>query len=307
MTHTTSQKSVFFAGATGLLGQNAGPLMTDRFRFIPAGLRRRVDHRDFVAIDLEDGPKTAELLRRLRPEVIVQAVAQTNVDACEENQARAYEVNVATTKNLTSWLAEESPGTHFVYISTDQVYDGPGEHVEDVVSPCNVYALTKLWAEDLARTLPRHLILRTNFFGLGTNGSMGLVAWLIDCLKQRRAVTLFGDVFFNPLYVKDLSEVICRSIELGLIGTYNVGAAAGGISKAEFALELAAMLGLEFFEAEIVSVDGTSLRARRPKDMRMSVARTEEALGLSLPTIQDGLKRLASDFKSRASVWLDES
>ena len=176
----TSKKTVFFAGATGLLGQNATPLLADRYKFFPAGLRRRVEHRDFVALDLVDEQETAELLDRIRPDVIVQAVALTNVDLCEENPAQAYDVNVRTTKNLTSWLVEESPDTHFVYISTDQVYDGPGEHIEDVVFPCNVYALTKLWAEDVARTAPRHLVLRTNFFGLGINGPMGLAAWFID-------------------------------------------------------------------------------------------------------------------------------
>jgi dTDP-4-dehydrorhamnose reductase len=193
-------------------------------------------------------------------------------------------------------VAERRPATTLVYISTDQVYDGPGEHGEDVVAPCNVYGLTKLWGEDLCRRLPRHLVLRTNFFAIGAGPAVGLAAWLIDALGRQTPITVFDDVYFNPLYGKDLADILCSTIEAGLIGTYNVGASGGGMSKAEFALGLAEILGLPFAAARRGSVAGAAMKARRPNDMRMSVQRLTAELGTTLPTTRDGLARLAADF-----------
>ena len=51
------------------------------------------------------------------------------------------------------------------YVSTDQVYSGTGLHREDVVGPVNVYGLVKHSAELASALAPRHLILRTNFYG----------------------------------------------------------------------------------------------------------------------------------------------
>jgi dTDP-4-dehydrorhamnose reductase len=222
----------------------------------------------------------------------------TNVDACERHPALAWKNNVLTTRNLVDWCIRQIMPPYFVYISTDQLYDGPGPHNEAAPSPINVYALTKLWAEDLVKQLQSHLILRLNYVALPfPDLRRGFVSWLIDSLSEGRAITLFDDVLFNPLYAADAVELLVELLERRARGLLNFGASGAGISKAAYGLALAEMLALPTHAVKVGSVAQSALAATRPQDMRMDISRLSQQLGRTPPDIQAGLRRLAADWR----------
>lgn len=118
--------------------------------------------RDF---DLLQPETVAALVRQHRPDLVLHAAAYTSVRGAEAEPQLCWETNVAGTERLVEALLEYSPHCYFVYVSTACVFHGnTGFYSEnDVPHPKNFYGLTKLVGEYVARRLPSHLIIRTNF------------------------------------------------------------------------------------------------------------------------------------------------
>lgn len=250
-----------------------------------------------VRADMVDPADARRALRGSRPAVIVNLIGLTDVDGCEEQPHQAYVANTRTVENLVAWIREEQPACHLVHISTDQVYDGAGPHVEETPRLTNYYAFSK-YAGELAATSIASALLRTNFFGRSRCGRRkSLTDWLFASLTQGTAIQVFEDVQFSPLSMPTLAEMIGRVIEKRLVGTYNLGSLQG-MSKADFAFAFAAAAGLPTAAMTRSSSDrAPALKAYRPKDMRMNVARIESALGVQLPTLNHEIERAAGEYR----------
>ena len=289
-------------GASGLLGGVLLPGLEESFECWPVGGRHRPAHPRGECVDLEDSTAVADLMSRVAPTVVVHLAALADVDLCEAHPERAYRANVLTTRNVCDAVTAMSNPARLIYISTDQVYDAAGDNDETAVQPRNTYALTKLWGEEVCRQLPLALILRLNFFANDQSGGRGLTEWLIESLRAGAPINLFADVHFNPIFAGHLVRVLSRLIEAQPAGTYNLGAAGGAISKAEFARRLARRLDLSTQNCREMSVADAALAAYRPRGMAMDVSRLEAVLGRHLPTIEDGLKDLVAE---RAEFAID--
>lgn len=108
-----------------------------------------------------------EFVKQVRPALVVHAAAWTDVAAAETDRAGCWRLNVQGARRMA--LAARDAGARFVLISTDYVFDGErGNYLEDdVPGPVlNHYALTKLLAEEVARSIipaEQLLIIRTSF------------------------------------------------------------------------------------------------------------------------------------------------
>ena len=123
-------------------------------------------HLDCIApsrseLNLTDAAACAQVVKRVKPDLIIHAAAYTDVAGGERERADAYRVNVLGTEHLV----RAAKGTRFVYISTEYVFDGQrGNYREDdIPNPVNYYALTKLLGELAVRQHPNTLIIRTSF------------------------------------------------------------------------------------------------------------------------------------------------
>src|SRR2546430_7509700 len=98
-------------------------------------------------LDLTDFNAVRRLFGKDKPELIIHCAALTKTGACQQNPALARKLNVELTRILTDLAA----GIPFVFFSTDLVFDGrKGHYIEtDSVNPLNVYAETKLDAEQI--------------------------------------------------------------------------------------------------------------------------------------------------------------
>lgn len=287
-----SLQVVFLTGATGLLAPHIISVLEGRTTLWTQGFRHRLQRPQFVVLDLTDRRAVEDTLDRVSPNIVVHLAALTNVDSCETHPSSAYAANVAATRILVDWMHRRRPHGTFVYVSTDQVYDGPGPHAEDDISPANFYGMSKLWGEDLARRLTRFLVLRTNFFAMACGPHHGGFAqWLVDSLRDKRSITLFDDVLFSPVHAEQVAELLWSLLDRRVHGTYNLGSA-DGLSKAAFAERVARRLGYSLENASVGSVSEVKLKAYRPNDMRMQVDRIAAALGRAMPSVDEGIDRL---------------
>jgi len=150
-------------------------------------------------------------------------------------------------------------------------------------------------AEIAAGAVPS-TVLRTNFFGRSRcAGRASFSDWLAGALRAHSPITVFDDVLFSPLSINTLCDMIARVLERRPQGVFNLGSRAG-MSKADFAFALAQALQLPA-GAMARGQSGASLRAYRPKDMRMDSSLFEQTMGLQLPALIDEIQSLRSDYR----------
>lgn len=289
MIHSKKPK-LLLTGASGFLGSVLLDSLAGKYEVV--GCAHSQGGAQFHLCDLTDATAVKSLMREVQPDVVVHTAALTNVDVCEKEANQAFRLNVEATRYLSSFAMELAAPAKFVYISTDQVYDGQGPHVESDIAPNNVYALTKLWGEECVRQIPNSVVLRTNFFGFSSRGPAGLIKAVIDAAHSSRGMTLFTDVLFSPLFIGHLSNIIVDVLDQDIEGVYNAGASGGGVTKAGFVRSVIRRLNLSEANFKDGVLDDVELFARRPRDMRMDSKKLSSALGCQFPSIEDGLQCL---------------
>lgn len=286
--------TVLVTGASGLLGTALCTVLTaEGHRVVRHG--RSLLSEGHLAFPLENIALIEPAVREQKPDWIIHAAGNTSVDGCEQDPAATRRLHVEASAALAR--AARQHGSRLLYVSTDSVYDGEsaGTHAEnDPIVPCNLYALTKREGELACREiLDTTLVARVNFFGLHPSHRQGLAAWIMTELQAGRVIKGFTDVFFNPLFNHDLASLIVRAIHKDLPGgVYNFGAA-DSCSKYDFARRIALLLGLDAGLVSPTTIVSASLRAQRPRNTVMDIRKLAAALHQPMPSIRDGLQRLA--------------
>ncbi|HII79588.1 MAG TPA: NAD(P)-dependent oxidoreductase, partial [Methanosarcina sp.] len=122
-------------GSSGMLG-------SDLCKTFPDAVK--LTHHD---LDITDREQVIESILKIKPDVVINAAAYTNVDGCEDNKELAFQVNGYGPGYIAEACARA--GAKLVHFSTDYVFDGSKkEYVEsDIPDPINVYGDSKLLGE----------------------------------------------------------------------------------------------------------------------------------------------------------------
>jgi dTDP-4-dehydrorhamnose reductase len=284
---------ILVTGASGLLGANFIAMARGRGEELVAASHRhavRLPGVQTVQAELSDEETAREVVRHFKPEWIVHCAALTDVDRCEEFPQEAIRVNV----DMSRVLAREAQtlGASMIYISTDAVFDGirGGYSEEDLPSPINIYAKTKLAGEKaVEEELENALIIRINIYGWNAQNKLSLAEWILERLDAGEPVPGFRDVMFSPMLVNDLVEVILEMMKRPLKGVYHV-AGSESCSKYDFARGVARVFGYDEELVRSVSVKGAALKAPRPQNMTLRVDKIRTALSISLPDVISGIR-----------------
>lgn len=288
--------TVIVFGASGLLGASLVPTLR------ACGYNVLAQSRDLGAdlcLDPSDRAAVAAVLTLHRPVAVVNLVAATNVDQCETHTELAWHANTgvvaAIVEGILAFGNTPTSRPHLVHISTDQVYEGLGPHAENEAHPINVYGLSKYTGELLAERVGA-TILRSNFYGRSRCvGRVSFSDWLVRSLREKTPITVFDDVKFSAIHIDTLCNYIGRSIVLRPAGIFNAGCR-DGISKAGFAMALARTLGLSTESVRMGTSADVALKARRPLDMTLQVARIEAALDLRCPNMINEIQHTAKEY-----------
>ena len=292
-----SREVLLVTGASGLLGSHIVRRAGGKFELIAAYRSHPVMFPDArcVPLDLADRKSVENLFRTAKPGLVIHTAALADVDYCEDHPDEAWAVNAEGTAYVARACRET--GARLVHISTDAVFDGSrGMYAEDdEPRPINIYARTKFEAERRVReTCPESLIVRTAFYGSGLSWRKGLAQWALDRLRSGEPFPMFTDVFFSPIYVGDLVEILFESYRKGLSGIYHVGGRER-CSKYEFGMALARTFALDPGNLTPGVLADVPLRAPRPKDISLDVSKITRDLGRPMPTLAEGLRRFRDD------------
>jgi dTDP-4-dehydrorhamnose reductase len=290
---------ILVTGASGLLGLNLS-LMEIGAHSIVGVDRSKLAGTPFEIIkaDLLDLEVEHHILDTVKPDAVIHTAALANLDACEEQPETARQLNAELPGELADACARR--GIRMIHISTDAVFDGMKDGIyteDDIPNPQGVYAHTKLQSElNVLSANPNAAVVRVNFFGWSLSGTRSLPEFFINNLSAGKKTDGFTDVFFCPLFVGDLAEILLKMLSHGLSGIYHV-VGTESLSKYDFGVAIAQRFGFDERLILPVSVEASTLTARRSHNLRLSVHKLSTALGESIPGLSTGLGKFYTQYQ----------
>lgn len=197
---------------------------------------------DVDTLDITNLEQVKKVLNEVKPDVVINCAAATNVDGCEANQDLAFKINSLGPRNLA--MVAEELGAKIVQVSTDYVFSGVGEAPLkecDLVAPVSVYGKTKLLGEEFVRDFStKYYIVRTAWlYGyVGHN----FVYTMMKLGKDRDTLNVVNDQLGNPTHANDLAYHILKLIQTEEYGVYHC-TGKGECSWYNFASEIMKLSG----------------------------------------------------------------
>jgi dTDP-4-dehydrorhamnose reductase len=251
--------------------------------------------------DLSDLDALRATIRRIRPDIIVNAAAYTAVDKAESESELADRVNAQASR----LLAEETAilGGWLIHYSTDYVFSGHGTtpwQETDAVAPVNQYGESKLAGEQaITASGCNHLIFRTSWV-YGARGN-NFAKTMLRLAKDRDTLSVIADQIGAPTgadLIADVTALAIREVlqRPELAGLYHL-AAAGEVSWHGYASHVIAFAqdnGEQLAVETISPIDTTAYPtpARRPLNSRLNTQKLRDNFSLHLPDWQSGVTRM---------------
>lgn len=197
---------------------------------------------DVDELDITKLEDVRRVLNEIKPDVVINCAAATNVDGCEANKDLAFKINALGPRNLS--MVSEEIGAKIVQVSTDYVFEGIGEvplNEADRVHPVSSYGKTKLLGEEFVREFSsKYYIVRTAWlYGyVGHN----FVYTMMRLSKEKETLSVVNDQLGNPTHANDLAYHILKLIETEEYGVYHC-TGSGECSWYDFACEIMKLSG----------------------------------------------------------------
>lgn len=289
---------VLIAGARGLLGQKTMEVFRreSEYELVPCELS--AGEEGFVELDITDRQLVIDTIGDLKPSVIVNAAAFTDVDRAETEREIAYKVNASA----VGYLAEAAHifGAKLVHISTDYVFNGrKGNYAEESLpEPIGYYGKTKLAGENLAKSqLDDLAILRTQvLYGYGKGIKKNFVLWVLEKLSGGEKFSVVTDQIGNPTLADELAFAILKVVKKNARGLYHVSGFET-MSRYEFAGQIAEVFSFDRAAISSMTSDKLQQKARRPMNSSFICLKAQTDLGISMPSVRDSLSRMKQQMK----------
>lgn len=268
-------------------------------------------------VDLSNPDSIREVVRDVRPDVLINAAAYTAVDQAESEPDLVMKVN----GHAPGVFAEEMKllGGLIVHYSTDFVYDGSGTDPWDEESPPapkNVYGAAKLAGDTaIAAVGGAYLIFRTSwvYAGRGRN----FLRTILRLAQEGKPLRVVDDQIGSPTWSRDIAEATMLVLERlsrgnlatprnfhsdvrDLRGIYHMSSA-GYVSWCGFAgaimQDWATVVSQRAVTRAVIPICSSEFPApaRRPQNCRLSTKKLHDKFGISLPVWRDSLLRVLEE------------
>ncbi|MBP6366229.1 MAG: dTDP-4-dehydrorhamnose reductase [Nitrosomonas sp.] len=249
-------------------------------------------------------------VRKIAPDIIVNAAAYTAVDKAESESELAHIINAEApgmlaqeAKQLKAWL---------IHYSTDYVFDGKGNqpYLEtDIPNPSNIYGKSKLTGENnIVAAGCSHLIFRTSWV-YGAHGN-NFMKTILRLAQQRDQLNVVNDQIGSPTgaeLVADITAYVLRTLKYqsDVSGIYHL-VAKGETSWFEFAKFILQQAYNANFSLKVqanalspIPSSAFPLPAKRPLNSRLNTSRLEETFGLNLPEWEISASRTLAEILNK--------
>ncbi len=254
--------------------------------------------------DFSNPEGIAETVRRIKPDVIVNAAAHTAVDKAESEPDFAQLLNATSVEAIAKEAA--LIGAWLVHYSTDYVFPGDGDKPwseDDATGPLNTYGETKLAGEiAVQKHCPKHLIFRTSWVYAGKGNNFAKT--MLRLAKDREELSIINDQFGAPTGAELLADCTAHAITTAMrkpevAGLYHL--VASGITtwfdfaNVVFTEAQSAGYELALKQTHPVATSAYPTPARRPNNSRLDNSKFQQTFDLTLPRWDVGVKRMLAE------------
>jgi len=236
-------------------------------------------------LDLCNIGATRDIIKRIKPELIINAAAYNAVDQAEKEPEIAMAVNGIA----PAVLAEEAKklGASIIHYSTDYVFDGVQESdysEDDSPNPINIYGKTKLEGENAIRNMGiPYFIIRTSWvYGLRRDN---FLLTMLGLANKKEEIDVVADQYGSPTWCRFLAEATALLIRSEAIqekqGIYNLSSE-GRTSWYKFTKWIYKLAAVDIKVNPILSEQYPAIAAR-PKNSNLSNANIKQTFGIEVP------------------------
>ena len=285
------KEKILITGGSGLLALNYAAAVKEN-KDVVLGLHERnvlINGVSSVFLNLDSVESLYKSLSEIKPNLVIHTVGLTNIETCEKNPQLAEYINVKLASNIAT--VSKNLDIKFVFISTDQLFEGKASMYNEMetVVPLNIYGSTKAKAErEVSAINQEAMIIRTNFYGWGTTYRNSFSDFIYYKLKNKQPVQLFFDVFYTPILIEKLVEIIDKLVALNSYGIFNI-VSDDRISKFNFGIILANVFGFDQSLISPVSINTRNDLVMRPGDMSLNNEKATNLVGIPFGKVNSHL------------------
>lgn len=295
---------IVITGSNGLLGQKLISLFVENNFDIYAfskGNNRNVNTKNYnyFNVNITDFNIVNSLIKKIKPNFIINAAAMTNVDTCELKPKECDKINVNAVANLVD--ACKTGNIHLLHISTDFIFEGNNTSYKetDEVNPINYYGLSKLKSEILIeKSTINYTILRTILvYGIVSNANKGnIVSWVKSSLEDKKEINVVTDQYRMPTLSDDLAEACLLAIQKKAIGVFHISSNQV-LNIYEIALQIADTFNLDKNLIQPIKTNLLNQAATRPPKTGFNIDKAVNELGFKSASFKERLLVYKSQLK----------
>jgi dTDP-4-dehydrorhamnose reductase len=244
-----------------LLFGHRGMLGTDLFSQLK--IKHEIIGLDKDEINIVSAAQCKQAIEENVPDIIINAAAYTDVDACETNKEECFAVNAEAVRNIAEACRDEN--IRIIHFSTDYVFDGTGSEPyseEHTCNPINTYGRSKLAGEIYLQNLSdNYLLIRTSWL-YGKNGN-NFVRKIIEKAEKVNKLEVVDDQIGSPTYTKDLAAAIDLLLDRSITGIFHL-TNRGSCSWFQFAVKILQEAAIVGVQVAPIKSDKLTRPARRP-------------------------------------------
>ena len=249
---------------------------------------------DVTELNITEQQDVLDKICFIKPDVIINCAAHTQVDACESEQEKAYAINALGPKNLS--IASNKVNAIMVHISSDYVFDGTKTtaYVEgDDYNPRSVYGKTKLAGENFVRQIAKkYFVVRTAWlYGDGRN----FVNTMLNLAEGHDEVRVVMDQYGTPTSVEEVVKVIDLLLSSKEYGTYHA-TCEGYCNWYEFTKKIYELSGKSTKVVPVTS-DEYGATAERPAYSVLENRKLKDVFGYMMAEWEEALIKYLGDRK----------
>jgi dTDP-4-dehydrorhamnose reductase len=295
-----TRKRLLITGSNGLLGQKLVQLLKNHQDFELIATARgenRISDREgylFRSMDITVEDDIEQVFTELKPQIIINTAAMTNVDACEEDKEACWKLNVTAVEFLIKYA--EKYNSHLIHLSTDFIFDGEdGPYKEtDEPAPLSYYGESKLAAEKLLQksNIDWSIIRTIIVYGIVEDMSRSnIVLWAREALKKQQRLTIVNDQFRMPTLAEDLAMGCLLVAQKQATGIYHISGK-DFMSIVELVRRVAAHYNLDASYIEEISSASLNQAAQRPPRTGFILDKAIQDLGYQPHSFEEGMALL---------------
>jgi dTDP-4-dehydrorhamnose reductase len=246
-------------GADGQLGRSLQETLTLKgISYVALG---RLD------LDISNRELTMGMIKQIKPNVVVNTAAYTNVENAEIEPATAFEINQEGAANVA--ISSKAIGAKLIHFSTDYVFSGDKDspwQVDDQPRPLSVYGKSKLAGEsEITKRYPDNSIIIRTAWLYSPYGKNFYRTILNKAINSEEDVRIVCDQEGQPTSALDLAELTTRAISQNVESGIFHASNSGSCTWFDFASLIFQLSGKDVNRVIPVMSSEIATRVERPK------------------------------------------